>query len=471
MMLFLENILQGNYKNVLFIIILAAISVFLLDYLMLGILLGMLLFVLLIYNDDSLLFFSILLFLVFIGEGVGPTFRLIFQITALSLILLLFFKKYGLKFKPLPKVPKQFILLILFLYGAIFISSVFSKYPGASIGLTSRLTAFLLIVYLFYSLINGYHTTKVILISLFSASAIMVVAVFYDFFVNGISLVNFISMSYRASGIISNYNATSGFFAITIPITFALLFSGIEKHKKILLVVFLFVQTFALLFTGSRSAYLAIFVAGIIILFNLNRSLLKKIALIAVITILLLYLIDPIRELLTTFLRIERGVTYRDKLWKISFNMIKENFFVGIGPGSYKYEMFNYFPIMLDSFQGKLIINLFDETSGKNVSHNFYLTLFSDLGILGFVFSVVFPLVIFSFLNKIVKHLKKIKETEYYIFIGIIATVSGMFIRGLFEGINLMSYGAIYVDLPLWLLISITLNYYSKFFIIPKSIM
>lgn len=470
MIAFFENIQHENYKYGLFIIILAGISLLFLNYLILGILLSVLLFIFLIYNDDSLLFFSILLFLVFIGEGIGPTFRLIFQITALSLILFLFLKKYGFEFESFPKVPKQFILLILFLYAAIFISSFFSKYSGASIGLIFRLTAFLFIVYLFYGQLNSSHSTKVILISLFSASAIMAVAVFYDFFVNGISLINFISVSYRASGIISNFNATSGFFAITIPITFALLFSSIEKSKKILLTAFLFVQVFGVLFTGSRSAYLAIFASTVIILYNFDKKLLKKVAVVSIIVVLILILIEPVRDFVTMFFRIERGVTSRDKLWEISLSMIKENFLFGIGPGSYKYEMFNYFPVIIDSFQGKLLMTLFDYTDGRNVSHNFYLTLFSDLGILGFVFSILFPLLIFSFLKKIIKHLKEIKETEYFIFVGIAGTVGGMFIRGFFEGINLMSYGAIYVDLPLWLLISITLYYYNKLFNNQKKI-
>lgn len=457
------NLIQQNkFKPVFIIILLSSLSILLLNYLAIGILLCLILFIYLIYQEDSILFFSIMLFLVFIGEEIGPSFRLIFQLMGISLMLFLFFKQYGMNFPQFPKIPRPFVLLLSLLFASIIISALFSKYPGAAIGPILRLTAFLLIAYLFYSQINNFHSVKIILISLFVVSTIMAAAVFYDFIVNGFSLINLLTASYRASGIISNYNATAGFFAITTPLTFSLLLSDIKRSHKVYLGFFLFVQLLALLSTGSRSAYLAITIAFLIILFNLNRNLFKKIIFTSFALIIIPILIEPLRNFFMVLFRFERGITSRDELWAISFNMIKDNFLFGIGPGAYKQEMFNYFPVMINSFQGNLLTVLFENTQGRNVSHNFYLTLFSDLGVLGFLFSVLFPLVIFKLLKKIITKLKKSITVEYFIVIGIVGSISGMFIRGFFEGISIMSYGSIYVDLPLWLLLSITLFYYRE---------
>ncbi len=64
---------------------------------------------------------------------------------------------------------------------------------------------------------------------------------------------------------------------------------------------------------------------------------------------------QPLNELLTTFLRIESGMSARDYLWQMSMDMIKDNPVFGIGPGAYQYEMLNYFPYMLNDWWGKLL--------------------------------------------------------------------------------------------------------------------
>lgn len=454
-------ILNFNEHDSYLILIAIGLSVFLIDYLIIGVILCILLYFYLIYQDDFLLFFSILLFLVFIGQGVGAALRVVFQLVGFSVVIFLFFKNYMVNKTSFPRVPKIFILLVLLLYSSIFLSAIFSKYPQEAIEPTLRLTTFLFIIYLFYSLINNFQSIKTVLFSLFMASAIMAVAVFYDFFIYGFSLENLFVVSYRASGIISNYNATSGFFAVTIPITFTLLFSNIKRFKKIYLSIFLFIQLMALLSTGSRSAYLAVIVSSLIILFNINRLVFKRVLFIGLILGIAILFINPLLDTLSLLLRFERGVTFRDKLWEISFSMIKDHFLFGIGPGSYRFEMFNYFPVMLDSFEGKVFITLFENTEGRNVSHNFYLMLFSDLGIPGFLFSLLYPLVLIKFINKIIHNVKKNKNIDYFIIVAIAGTIGGMFVRGLFENLNLMTYGWIYVDLPMWLLIVILIYYYN----------
>ena len=73
---------------------------------------------------------------------------------------------------------------------------------------------------------------------------------------------------------------------------------------------------------------------------------------------------EPLDELVFNLIRVERGVTGRDYLWSVSLNIIRDNPIFGIGPGAYKYEMFNYFPVMLHSWTGGLIVDLYEMTNG-----------------------------------------------------------------------------------------------------------
>lgn len=158
--------------------------------------------------------------------------------------------------------------------------------------------------------------------------------------------------------------------------------------------------------------------------------------------------------MVTVFLRLERGLTHRDELWNLSMDMISHNFWFGVGPGSWGKEMFNYIPVMLDSYPGQMFIDLYYLTEGFNNSHNFYLVFFSDMGIIGLFTAILFPIVYFVISSRAIKKTNK-KRVEYYIVIGSIAVGVGMFIRGFIEGINLITMGRISVDIPLWLVIAI----------------
>jgi hypothetical protein len=61
------------------------------------------------------------------------------------------------------------------------------------------------------------------------------------------------------------------------------------------------------------------------------------------------------------------------------------------------------------------------------------------------------------------KRLNNVESVEYYIVLGITGVGVFMFIRGLFEPQNILSYGGISFDLPFWLLISIISFYYMKY--------
>jgi O-antigen ligase len=212
----------------------------------------------------------------------------------------------------------------------------------------------------------------------------------------------------------------------------------------------------------SRSAIISTAISVGIILFFLQKKLFSKIAIFLFLAISVSFLILPISEDLILIFRISEGLSQRDYLWQLAFNIISTNPLVGIGPGAYSYEMFNYFPILLNSYEGQLFIELQKNSLGFNGSHNFYLALFSDLGILGLLVSFLLPYIFIKIAKKTLEFSKILKSEEYKIILGLTSIGIGMFVRGLFEGISLITYGWITVDMPFWIIFLLLILYYEK---------
>jgi len=117
---------------------------------------------------------------------------------------------------------------------------------------------------------------------------------------------------------------------------------------------------------------------------------------------------------------------------------------------------------MMDSGVSWFMTELQEMLPMNNNSHNFYLMFFSDMGILGFVTSLMLPVVFFIISFRTTKQLSVADGKIYYIIIGIIAAGIGLFIRGLFEAIGLIFYGYITADLPFWILFGILIFTYFR---------
>lgn len=141
-------------------------------------------------------------------------------------------------------------------------------------------------------------------------------------------------------------------------------------------------------------------------------------------------------------------------------NIIRDNPIFGLGPGGYKYEMFNYFPVKMNSWVGGLFIKNYEMTNGANLSHNYFLFLFSELGVLGFI-SSIFLLILFLRLFRILKLIINKKSKIYYVVVALLAIGLSEFARGTVESIGILYFGAITADLPFWL-VFISLTFYSN---------
>ena len=314
-----------------------------------------------------------------------------------------------------------------------------------------------------FSFLDNLKELKVVLSSLVLAAAIVAASILYEYSANGFNIVDYVQgIQIRITGLFSNINAAGTYFGAVFPIT---LITGLTiKQKKyktlfIALNIFLFL---GIVFTTSRSAYFSTMISVLFMLYILNKRLLYKLIITCSILAAIILWIPQLNEFFSLFFRIESGLSQRDHLWELSLKMIKDNPIFGIGPGAYSYEMLNYFPVLLNTWVGERLIQLRDLTFGANNSHNFFLFMASDMGIMGIITSLLLPISYFRIGYLTINKYKQINHQIYTLAIGLVAAGLGLIARGMFEGIGILTYGWITMDLPFWILFAILTALYQN---------
>jgi len=390
--------------------------------------------------------------------------RTLVHLVDFSILGYLFFKRFGLKFTEYPRVPKSIPYFILLYYTAIIISMVMSAYPFAGLGLVIRQTVFFILTYLFYALIRNESDIRSYFIAFVIAACVMASSSLVTFVSDPSSLFNLTSGSReRIVGLISNPNNITNFYMVSFPLVLSMFFLRKNKLSNTISFLLILFLSFALFITLSRSAIMGVIASTVVMLFILRRKYFYILLLSLLFIVLLLIVYQPLGDLVSVLFRVERGATGRDYLWSLSLHLIKDHPIFGIGPGAYRYEMFSYFPVMLHSWTGGLFKDIYEMTDGSNLSHNYFLFLWSDLGILGMATALALPVIYFRVGIKTLNKYKHSAKDTYYLIVALFAVGSSMFVRGMVESIGLLYYGAITTDLPFWLVfIALIYYYYHK---------
>jgi O-antigen ligase len=382
----------------------------------------------------------------------GENLRLIVQLNFFATLFIVTLMKYYRKKFSYRDLPLALIPFLVVLYLTMLVTSLFSKYTLTGFETIAKVTVFFLIVGLLYINLESLRTMKSYFFALFIAGVILSLGSLYELLLTGFELSNLIELAVlRTGGFLQNVNAAGGFFAIIIPMSY--IHYRIENNKttsKIFLVL-LFILIIGLMITNSRAAFLSLFITFSILFYYQNRKAFKRSLVIVAAAVFAVIVIEPLNEFFTIMLRIEDGFSQREPLWDMTIAIIKDHYLFGVGPGAYGKEMFNYFPVMLDSWQGWTFMNLHEVTKGANVSHNFYLGFLSDMGIPGLFTSFFLP---YLFIKLCLENLSFFKANKdlYLLNLGIFATGAGLFIRAFFDSVNILTYGYITVDLPFWIL-------------------
>ena len=455
----------SNVNIFLFTFIIAIITVMFKGYLIIGIGVLLLSFFILSSSQRFFISFAVLSLLTIVGT-IGESIRVYVQLISIGLLILLFFKKYAFEIKSYKKIPSRVTTYLVYLFAVMSLSIIFSNHPQTGAGFLVRTLIFFTIVYILYSFLDTRKDILNMLYTLMITCIIITISIIYEFVQSGFFFFNFNNGNYkRVSGLMTNINATAGFFAVTIPLVIGLLFySEFSRKRKIALSFLLGFLLIGLLFTDTRSAYVSIFISLVIILAVLRKKLLKWLLASAGAVGLLFVFIKPLNNLISLLLRFDEGVAGRGIFWDVSLNIIKTHPLFGIGPGGYKFEMFNYFPVLIKSWYGAVLTEVYNVTGGSNSSHNFFLFYFSDMGILGFIAAISLFVLLFYIGIKLLKVFRNSNEFNFIITLSVISIGAGLFARAFFESIGLITYGYITTDLPFWICFIIIIHFYQNTF-------
>lgn len=414
-----------------------------------------------ILGERFLIVFILITLFTLVGE-LNESLRVVVHLVDFTLLGILFLKKFGLNFHNYPKVPKSIIYFLILYFTAMIISSMMSAYPLTGKGVITQQFAFFVIVYVFYSLINNEEVIKNYILAIILVGLVLVSVSLSTFFTEGYGIVDIIAKDrIRISTLLSNPEALSNFYVVSFPFIITFILFTNKVRNKVLGFLLLIYLCFGLFLTMSRSSLLAILLSSSIILYLLRRKILYQLLISISSFALLTIFYRPLNEIVNLFFRVEEGMSARDQLWNMSLNIIRDHPIFGIGPGAYKYVYFNYFPFMLDEFWGKIMIEFYDITGGANFSHNYFLVLFTELGLLGIITSITLPIVFLVIGLKTIKKYSYSRGFNYNLIIALFAAGVSIIFRNFFNSIGMIYLGGITTDLPFWLFFSSLVYFYK----------
>ncbi len=405
-------------------------------------------------GEKVFLFFVITSFLT-LTSTINIQLRIIVQVFNFLVLFFLFLKYYGLEFPRYPKIPKLVQLLLIFLYTSMILSTFLSDYFSLGLVQLMRLTLFFILVYIIYSLIDDSKMLKLILLAFFITGIIYSVTIFSELAQNNFNFVQMnLNQLQKIDNSYINMNSMGSFLVIVTSMALAFSLGNFKRHEKAAFFTLVIIFIIGLFITNSRAAILALILSSTFILFNLNKRILKIALILLIITLPLLF-IPTVQEFIGLYFRTENLASGRNFILETIYDVILNNPVIGYGPAATKYAIYPNIPFMLGSPAEKFILFHYNEIQFGH-AHNFFLFFWSDMGLPGLFTSLFLPFVYFKMCGKALQRTKVLKNQEYY-YLVLALTGSGIaiFIRGLFEWGNLISYGTINSDLPFWIMVSI----------------
>ncbi len=248
----------------------------------------------------------------------------------------------------------------------------------------------------------------------------------------------------RVYSTLGNPNLLAGYLLVVLPICTIL---AIE-HKNNLLKIFFITASIlilvCLILTGSRGGYIGLLVSSILSIIvclnyfifqkniNKTKNLLLAISGIIGLILFLTFLFPVITErLLTIFtLREHSSNNYRVNVWIACFQMLKDNLFIGIGPGNSTFRL----------AYGLYMVTGFDALAAYNI----FLEIAVEIGLLGsFIFILIFLLSFFK-----LHHLFWQKKNIFSL--GIFISLVGLLTHGMVDTVFFRPQ----IFIPFWLLLA-----------------
>jgi len=212
---------------------------------------------------------------------------------------------------------------------------------------------------------------------------------------------------YGITGPFKHYNDFGSYLAVLFLITCGLLLAKKKIVTKIALIPLEMLLLICLLLTFSRGSFLGV-VSAMLFMLIFSRRFTILLSIIFMLIIISSFL-PAMRERLASTFQIG-GDAERFLVWQGTWNMIKENPFLGKGLGTFMDHFSEYIP------------NL-----SVRYAHNCFLQIWAETGI----FSL---LSFFGFLSLILtKAIKTFQKTKDFVFLGIICAIFALLVHSFFD--------------------------------------
>ena len=221
----------------------------------------------------------------------------------------------------------------------------------------------------------------------------------------------------RIYSVFGNPNIFAEYLIMTIPISVALFWNSKKLGKKLLYLLTSLILMLALVLTLSRGGWVGFAFGMFIFILLIEKKLLLSIIPIALIGIYFLPQ-SILNRILTIGNLGDSSNNYRIRLWKITLDIIRDNWLVGVG--------FGYIPFKT-TFEGYI------RTMPAYHSHNTYLQTTAELGILGLIIFLSFIFILYKYSIK-----SLIKSEDKYIKTmagGVLAGISALLAHGAVESV------------------------------------
>lgn len=455
----MENLLENRKVQIGLAFILPLITVLLIHNLVIGLALISAAVLFYTLSDEVLIPLTLFAFLIFTSD-VSEIIRPILTLVILAWLTFKYVNKFGLTID-FKLFPKSLYFLFGYLITVLLISGFINSAYINGITFAVKSLVFLSMIFIYTALSQESKKGKRnFLLVLIIAALVLSISVLIEFYKAGIGFI-ISNVVIRYGGIYSNINAAGVLLSTAVPVI--VFFLSKEKHQasRIFYFVLLAIISVSLIITNSRASILAAAVGTLIYLFLINRKLLKRLLLFSSLFVVILILFTPIYDLISTVLRFERIVNTRSYIWDIAYDIISNNIIFGVGPGMFPNFIYKYLPVMLGTWDEQSINFVYSE-AGLGHAHNFFLFYFSELGLLGLLFTVAFAVLFYNLAFRYFNKFKGSNYTDFRITALAISLFTGALARGIFESIGIFSYGWIERDLPLWIVLAVFFSTINK---------
>jgi O-antigen ligase len=341
------------------------------------------------------------------------------EIFAVSIIVFFLIKKIALKN---PHLPKTSINIPLYVLGAIiFVTFLRSSYFSESMRGFVRIVKF---IFLYFALVEFFIEDE----KRIKRAFWVLIAVASFTFLNGIFQSQygfdilrhkeFIKADHlrRISASFVHPNDFASYIIFVLPFSFCFFFKELKRNQKIFLVMNCLIGLYCLLKTSSRAAWLG-FLIGLVIYFFYYK---RKISILVPLAIILVVAFTPhgIERMTSLFAMEQNTVWERTQLWKGTWEMVKVHPFLGFGVNTFSRYFLEYKPAIYPDIR---------------YTHNSYLQMWSEIGILGLG---TFVSIIFIILTDVFRDMReKLRKggMEGYLLLSLVTGYVAFLIQSAFD--------------------------------------